>query len=65
MPVEFHVGQMLEITEEERRVLEGLSDQMWHDAKSRHTGWFKAYLEGHRHAHGIIKGIFKRSHASS
>ena len=64
-PVEFHVGQMLEITPEQRRLLERLADQMWHDAKGGHTGWLKSYLEGHRHAHGIISDIFRRSHANS
>ena len=64
-PVEFHVGQMLEITNEERRVLEDLAKEMVVDARVGQTGWFKSYLEGHRHAHAIIKDIFTRSHASS
>lgn len=65
MPIQFQIGQMLEITLEERDVLSRLADEMHLQAKHGDVGWLKAYLEGHRHAHQIISNIFKRSHASS
>ena len=59
------IGATVEITNQERGVLEELAKEMVFDARVGQVGWFKSYLEGHRHAHAIIKDIFTRSHASS
>lgn len=63
-PVQFILGTMLEITDEERDVLHNLSAVMKREAGIGRVGWFREYLEAHRHATAIVIGIFKRSHAS-
>ncbi len=63
--VTFRLGKMLEITNTERDLLQRIAKELELQAKFGEPGWFKSYLEGHRHAHGIISDIMKRSHASS
>ena len=65
MEAQFKLGALVEITDAERHTLERLANEMSRQAYHGSTGWFKSYLEAHKHGQGIIKDIFKRSHANS
>lgn len=63
-PVQFVLGQMVELTSEEQNDLYVCSNRMIVAATEQDPGWFRIYLEQHRKAHRVITGIFKRNHAT-
>ena len=65
MEAQFKLGALVEITNAERHTLERLADEMRRPAHHGSVGWFKSYLEGHKHSKAIISDIFIRSHANS
>lgn len=60
----FQVGQPVEITGTESRLLGELANVMASAQRHQRTGWFRIYLEAHRESHKLISAIFKRSHAN-
>ena len=60
----FKVGKLVEITANERRLLESWAYEMQRRAALGDAQWFRLYLEAHRESRKVLDGIIKRSHAN-
>jgi hypothetical protein len=58
------VGEPVEITQAEGRLLHELAINMRTASNYRVKGWLLEYLRAHKHAHEILQRIMRRSHAN-
>lgn len=65
MPAEFQVGMLVEITQEEQKILQDCASDMFRLARRGEGKWFYRYVKSHMRAHKVLRIIMGRSHASS